>query len=126
LNVDSMDVAAQLLVGRHDFSAFVAATATGDRAREIFRAGCWRDRHLVTIDLEGSGFLRQMVRSIAGTLVRVGTDGLTADDLSLILAGRDRSAAGVTAPAHGLYLAGVEYGTPLTKAPDHNDATGPI
>lgn len=105
-----MQEAALYLIGRHHFGAFVASAVSGSREREIFAARCWRDGDLVTLELEGSGFMKQMVRAIAGTLARVGAGRMTPDDFRAVLAGRDRRRAAGTAPAHGLYLVRVNYG----------------
>jgi tRNA pseudouridine38-40 synthase len=59
--------------------------------------------------VRGSGFLHHMVRNLVGTFILVGKQTLSAEDVSRILQARDRSAAGATAPASGLYLVGVEY-----------------
>jgi tRNA pseudouridine38-40 synthase len=104
-----MNQAAAALVGRHDFTAFVAANAGPNRVRTIYRAECRRDGDLVVVELEGNGFMKQMARSIVGTLVDVGLGKLSADDLARILESRDRRLAGPTAPAHGLYLYAVRY-----------------
>jgi tRNA pseudouridine38-40 synthase len=104
-----MHEAAQLLVGRHDFSAFVAASAEGDRGREVYRARCWREGDLVLFEIEANGFMKQMVRAIAGTLIRVGLGKVSASELPDILASLDRDRAGDTAPADGLYLIEVKY-----------------
>jgi tRNA pseudouridine38-40 synthase len=104
-----MNEAARALVGEHDFTAFVASTATGPRVRTMYSTSVRRDGHLVTVELEASGFMQQMARSIAGTLILVGRGKLEPDDLGKILTSRDRSRAGTTAPAHGLYLVDVRY-----------------
>ena len=66
------------------------------------------DEYLV-LKLEGDGFLRFMVRNIVGTLVDVGLGKMTPDDFKQILASKNRNLAGITAPAHGLFLANVKY-----------------
>jgi tRNA pseudouridine38-40 synthase len=109
LDVDRMNEAAALLVGTYDFDAFVASTAEGPRTRTMFGARVWRQDALVTIELEANGFMQQMARSIAGTLILVGSGKLAPADISSILESRDRSRAGSTAPAHGLYLVDVRY-----------------
>jgi tRNA pseudouridine38-40 synthase len=109
LDESRMNQAAQTLVGRHDFSSFVAATAVGTRVRTMFRAACKRDGDLVAIELEANGFMRQMARAIAGTLIDVGCARLDDNDMSSILTSRDRHCASATAPAHGLYLVNVRY-----------------
>lgn len=109
LDVPAMDAAAQTLIGVHDFSAFVATNVSKNRERGLLRAGCRRDGDLVMIELEATGFMRQMVRSIAGTLIRVGLGKLDVPAVRSILQSRDRSRAGETAPAYGLYLIDVRY-----------------
>jgi tRNA pseudouridine38-40 synthase len=108
LDVGAMDVAARSLVGVHDFSAFVASHSE-NRSREMLRAACSRTGDLVSIELEATGFMRQMVRSIAGTLIRVGLGKLDVPAVRTILESRDRGLAGDTAPACGLYLIDVRY-----------------
>ena len=109
LDQERMNEAAAILVGEHDFSSFVPAILGGSRTREVYRAECWRSGHLVIVELEGTGFMRQMIRSIVGTLVRVGAGKMEVAELSEILASRDRALAGNTMPAAGLYLMDVIY-----------------
>lgn len=109
LGAERMHEAAQSLIGTHDFSAFVAATANGSRVRSMYSAAVQRDGNLVIVELEANGFMQQMARSIAGTLILVGTGKLHPRDVPPILLSRDRSKAGPTAPAHGLYLVDVRY-----------------
>lgn len=109
LDADRMMAAAQLLEGTHDFGAFVASSAPGDRTRTMYSARCWREGSLVTVELEATGFMQQMVRTIAGTLIRTGLGRLTIDQFAAILASRDRRQAAETAPACGLYLDEVRY-----------------
>jgi tRNA pseudouridine38-40 synthase len=109
LDENAMHQAAQRLLGRHDFSAFIPMRTDGSRERTVLAASCRRDGHIVAIDVEATGFMRQMARAIAGTLVRVGAGKLTPDDFATILRARDRAGAGDTAPACGLYLMRVKY-----------------
>jgi tRNA pseudouridine38-40 synthase len=114
LNDRAMVEAARVLVGRHDFAAFQAAgsdVVTTERTvhdltitRVEEEAGA-----LVMIDIEADGFLRHMVRTVAGTLVEVGQGRREPSDVARVLASRDRSQAGPTAPAHGLFLVRVSY-----------------
>jgi tRNA pseudouridine38-40 synthase len=111
LDVDAMAAAARLLEGRHDFAAFQASgSATKTTEREIFHSAI-RHPPSATIDYEirGDGFLRHMVRTIAGTLAEIGRGRRPAESMLDVLASRDRSQAGPTAPASGLFLVGVEY-----------------
>jgi tRNA pseudouridine38-40 synthase len=116
LDETRMHEASQSLLGEHDFSAFVASTAVGSRVRTMYAAEVGRDGDLVIVELEASGFMQQMVRSIVGTLILVGTGRLGVDDMRTILASKNRSMAGTTAPAHGLYLVDVRYPAPASSA----------
>ncbi len=104
-----MNAAAQCLLGIHDYSAFVPNALEGQRVRRIDGAACRRDGDLVVVDLQGSGFMRQMVRSIAGTLLRVGLGRMTSTEFAAVLQSGERKTAGDTLPACGLYLMGVQY-----------------
>ena len=113
VDVDAMKRASLHLVGAHDFAAFQGAGSdVGSSQRTINTIG-WEEgdaRDLpIRIRIQGDGFLRHMVRNIVGTLVDVGSAGGGADQMVEILASRDRSRAGPTAPAHGLFLVCVEY-----------------
>jgi tRNA pseudouridine38-40 synthase len=119
LNVDAMAAAAALLEGRHDFAAM---QATGSDAKTTERVvflsrvhygnALLRDAALITYEVTGSGFLRHMVRAIAGTLVDVGRGRHLPEDVSAMLASKDRGRAGPTAPAEGLFLVRVDYDHP--------------
>jgi tRNA pseudouridine38-40 synthase len=110
LDPAAMQAAAEHLLGEHDFSAFRAAGCTARTTRRridditIERAG-----ELVTVDVRGNAFLRNMVRIVAGTLVEVGMGRRDPAQVAEILASRDRNQAGITAPAHGLELVEVRY-----------------
>jgi tRNA pseudouridine38-40 synthase len=109
LDVASMNEAAGLLVGCHDFSAFVPVQQDGSRVRAVSAATVRREGDLVVFEIEATGFMKQMVRSIAGTLIRVGRGKVPAGDITRILTSKERTMAGDTAPAHGLYLVDVRY-----------------
>ena len=113
LDLDAMRRASMPLVGTHDFAAFQrtsrGVSSTERTVREIEWAdGGGYDLPLV-FRIAGDGFLRHMVRSIVGTLVEVGTGRWPASAVEAILTSRDRSRAGRTAPAHGLFLVRVDY-----------------
>jgi tRNA pseudouridine38-40 synthase len=111
LDLPAMQAAATHLVGEHDFSAFRAAGCSARHAVRRITAvevSTGPDR-LVSIDVRGNAFVRNMVRIIAGTLVEVGEGRLPARELPAILASRDRERAGQTAPARGLTLVEVFY-----------------
>jgi tRNA pseudouridine38-40 synthase len=119
LDLAGMREAAARLVGRHDFSAFRASAGAARRpVRTLSRLSVELDpgvEDLVRVELEADGFLMHMARIIAGTLVEVGRGRMTPGRTGEILAGRDRRAAGPTAPAEGLYLVGVRYPEPRTE-----------
>ncbi|NND45879.1 MAG: tRNA pseudouridine(38-40) synthase TruA [Xanthomonadales bacterium] len=110
LDTEAMDRAAQPLRGEHDFSAFRSAGCQATHAvREITRIGVSRDGENVFLDVSANGFLYHMVRNIAGSLLDVGRGERSVDWIAELLAGRDRTRAGATADAAGLYFAGVRY-----------------
>lgn len=112
LDLEAMREAARHLVGRHDFRAFTPPSS--ERAagceREIFGLAVARRGDEVAIEVTGSGFLHNMVRIIAGTLIAVGRGQVSPDAIPGIIASCDRKRAGPTAPACGLYLVSVDYG----------------
>jgi tRNA pseudouridine38-40 synthase len=75
----------------------------------MYAATCRREGDLIVIELEANGFMRQMVRSIVGTLILVGRGKHSPEEVGAILAAKDRRLAGPTVPAHGLYLIQVRY-----------------
>lgn len=110
LDLDAMRAAAAQLTGRHDFASFQASgttiTATTRHLERLDLVETASELHVVA---EGEGFLRQMVRIMAGTLVEIGSGQREAGSIPGILAARNREAAGKTAPAHGLTLVAVKY-----------------
>jgi tRNA pseudouridine38-40 synthase len=109
LNVTDMAAAASSLLGIHDFVAFRATGSTvRTTVRNLMRLDVAEHDSFVTITAEADGFLYNMVRIIAGTLLEVGS-GRRAPDLVPVLASRERRSAGPTAPAHGLVLKAVRY-----------------
>jgi len=135
LDIDAMKEAAECLAGKHDFKSFQAAGSSArDAVREIDRMGIrgipplckgrlggvdlppltppykgGEAYPLVSIDVEGSGFVYHMVRNIVGTLILIGKGKLQARDMEKILKAKERKKAGATAPAKGLYLISVDY-----------------
>ena len=110
LDIRAMTEASKALVGRHDFGAFQAAGQATHSTERTIQSIEWRDASpRLTLHIQGDGFLRHMVRTIVGTLVEVGLGRRDAADVARILASRDRSQAGATAPAKGLFLAAVLY-----------------
>ncbi len=114
LDAATMHEAAQQLVGEHDFSAFRAAECQSKTPRRrIHTISVAADGPLVTIEVTANAFLHHMVRNIVGTLHPVGTGEQKPAWVAEALASRDRARAGITAPAHGLYLARVRYAEDL-------------
>ena len=112
LDVTAMAQAGQVLVGRHDYAAFhthASDSSVASTIRTIRRLEIQTDDRYLTVDVEGDGFLRHMVRTIVGTLVEVGRGDRAADELTDVLASGRRERAGPTAPAHGLLLVRVLY-----------------
>ena len=98
------------MLGVHDFTSFCSVkTQVQDHVRTIYQAEVRRDGKLVTLRIRGNGFLYNMVRIIAGTLIKVGMHELPENCISSILEAKNREAAGPTAPAQGLMLIGIEY-----------------
>ena len=111
LVLDPMRACLETLVGVHDFSAYMAAgSSVSSTERHMMRTRLDQPDpvHLV-FTFEADGFLRYMVRNLVGTLVEVGRGRRTPEEFTRVLAGRDRKSAGMTAPAHGLYLLAVHY-----------------
>jgi tRNA pseudouridine38-40 synthase len=110
--------------GEHDFTSFAAvdpergregspvspaSSLSTSNVRRIFSSAWERAADEFVYTVRGSGFLHHMVRNLVGTFILVGKGTLQVSDVTRILEARDRSAAGATAPASGLYLVGVEY-----------------
>jgi len=111
LDIGRMKKASKFLIGTHDFSCFCATgTDVKDRVRTIIdieiKTG---DEGLIEIKVEAKGFLKYMVRNIIGTLVEVGRGKRKPEEMKPIIESRDRTIAGVTAPACGLFLKEVKY-----------------
>lgn len=101
-----MDEAAKPLIGEHDFTSFCSVNAQADsKVRTIYDIRVFRENeNEIVIRVTGNGFLYNMVRIIAGTLMEAGKGRISADDVKGILEAKDRTKAGPTAPAHGLML----------------------
>jgi tRNA pseudouridine38-40 synthase len=114
LDVDAMQQAAALIAGRHDFAAFQSAGSdVATTTRHVSASTLIADGALLVYETIADGFLRHMVRAIAGSLVEVGRGQHAPDWISRVLEARERSAAGRTAPAHGLFLVRVHYADAL-------------
>ncbi len=102
--------AAQPLIGEHDFAAFCGEPPEkGGTVRALFAIGLARESELLRVTVRGNAFLHRMVRVLVGTLVACATGYRDVAFAGRALEARDRNVAGPTAPAHGLYLAGVRY-----------------
>lgn len=120
LELGRMSEAAATLCGTHDFTSFAAVDselgvregeATGPNpVKTIYMSEVVREGGLLLYQVTGSGFLHHMVRNVVGTLVDVGRGRLDAGDVARILEAKDRTSAGPTAPAQGLFLVAVDYG----------------
>jgi len=121
LEESAMVAAARVVVGEHDFTSFAAVDAerveriaAGEdvhttNIRTIFASSWTREGEELIYSVRGSGFLHHMVRNLVGTFLLVGKGTVSLEDLRRILDARERTAAGATAPASGLYLVEVEY-----------------
>lgn len=110
LDLERMQQAAAFLKGPHDFKSFCSTNSpVEDTVRTIYGLDVYREEDVITIRVQGSGFLYNMVRIIAGTLIQAGLGVIQPEDLPAMLEARDRGAAGPTAPACGLTMIGIEY-----------------
>ncbi len=128
LELDAMHAAAEVFVGKHDFSSFAASDPDADEraaemaggaceenqsregnVREIYASSWSRNEDFLIYRVHGNGFLHHMVRNLVGSMLDAGRGQICSGDLPAILAARNRSAAGPTAPARGLFLLRVNY-----------------
>lgn len=129
LDAARMHAAAQSLVGEHDFSSFRAAECQSRvPVRRLERIAVRRDGEFVVLEVTANAFLHHMVRNIAGTLLEVGEGTRPVEWVAEVLAARDRTVSGPTAPASGLYFAAVRYperfGVPPVRVPGAPAAPG--
>lgn len=109
LDVPAMARAAAHLVGEHDFRSFARVEEGAVPVRTVELLQVEQEGHVVVVRVRANSFLQQMVRSIVGTLVKVGEGRLDPDSMPEVLEAGDRSAAGPVAPPHGLFLVSVDY-----------------
>lgn len=110
LDVKAMEQAAAFLVGEHDFKSFCSVhTQAETTIRTIYACTVKKEEDIIRIRVTGNGFLYNMVRIIAGTLIEVGAGKRKPEDILEMLKRADRSTAGATAPAHGLTMIGIHY-----------------
>ena len=110
IDISAMQEASGHFIGEHDFSAFrtVGSNIVGT-VRTIYSLEVDKEGDYITIDVKGNGFLYNMVRIIAGTLIYVGEGKISPQDIDSIIASKDRTKSGITAPAKGLQLVEVLY-----------------
>jgi len=110
LDLDKMNQAAALIVGKHDFASFMAAgSKIVDSVRTVKSCSVEKNGDLVTVRVSADGFLYNMVRIICGTLIAVSEGKIKAEDIPDVIDACDRKRAGMTLPPDGLYLAKVVY-----------------
>ncbi len=110
LDEKKMDEAAKQIIGEHDFASFCSAgNSTATTVRTIYDASVVRDGDHVIFTVTGNGFLYNMVRILAGTLMEIGQGRCAVSHMSEIIAAKNRKAAGPTAIAKGLVLEKIEY-----------------
>lgn len=110
LDVSRMQAAAEVLLGEHDFTSFRAKDCQAKTpVKTIHRILVKRFGNIIMIEVEGSGFLYHMVRNIVGTLLPIGEGHMPIGWMKEVLEAKERSQAGITAPATGLYFVGVYY-----------------
>ncbi len=110
LDYEKMNEAIKYFIGEHDFKAFKASgTSSKSSVRKIFDGSVRKEGERVIIEVTGTGFLYNMVRIISGTLLDVGLGKIKPEDIPSIIESKDRTKAGKTLPAHGLYLLQVNY-----------------
>lgn len=109
-DLEALEACAEALVGTHDFTAFTPTQTDHVRFdRDIYAASWAQDKDILTFQITADAFMRNMVRALVGTMLEVSSGRRTLTSFTKLLAGAPRSAAGDTAPPHGLYLEKVSY-----------------
>ncbi len=110
LDVEAMKKAASCFVGEYDFKAFCSTgSSVNSTVREVYHCQVDQDNKTITLRINGNGFLYNMVRIIAGTLIDVGLGKINPNSIASIIRSKDRNQAGPTAPALGLCLEAIQY-----------------
>ncbi|QLL70472.1 tRNA pseudouridine(38-40) synthase TruA [Lactobacillus sp. 3B(2020)] len=118
VDVEKMNMAAQDLLGEHDFTSFVASGSQAkSNVRTIYEAKVWREESSgeICFDFVGNGFLYNQVRIMVALLLEIGNGQRPIADVKRVIAAKDRQEARMTAPAEGLYLVNVDYGESQEK-----------
>lgn len=116
LDAEKMHEAAQYLLGEHDFTSFRASGCQSKSAhRNVEFINIARKDDLICIDIQANSFLYHMVRNLVGSLIKVGEGVASPDWIKELLAKKDRTQAGITAPADGLYFHSVQYDTAFSN-----------
>lgn len=109
-DIQTMNAAAALLVGTHDFECFSKVKTDVNHFVCNVKSAAWKaEKDMLTFHITANRFLRGMVRAIVGTLLDVGIEKITVRDFQQIINGKDRKKAGANVPSHGLYLTKVKY-----------------
>ena len=117
LDAEKMKTAAQYLLGEKDFESFRSVHCDAGHARRyLWKAEVRQDSEDLSIEIRGNAFCRNMIRIIAGTLVEVGRGKIAVEQMPEIIDAKSREAAGITAPAQGLFLGTVYYPDQLDEA----------
>lgn len=110
LDTEKMKTAVKHFLGTHDFTSFCASgSSVEDNTRTVYFADITENGDIIEFSVEADGFLYNMVRIMAGTLIAVGNGKIDSEDITTIIEKKDRASAGVTAPAHGLFLNKINY-----------------
>jgi tRNA pseudouridine38-40 synthase len=109
LRVESMNLAAEGIIGQHDFGTFGQAPQGANTVREVFNSLWRRHGDCVQFDIEANAFLYRMVRSLVGSMKQIGEGSWTVERFNETLESGERNQAGQSAPAHGLFLMSVMY-----------------
>ena len=112
LDRGALDACAAATLGEHDFTAFTPTQTEHVRFERRVLSAAWEDEceAILIFDITADAFMRSMIRVIVGTMLEVGGGRRSVEDFAALLEGAPRERAGETAPAHGLYFAGVTYG----------------
>lgn len=110
LDIQAMQIAANDLIGEHDFNAYRSSECQAPTSiREIFSINISQQNEYIYIDVHGNAFLHHMVRNIVGVLLKVGSGKADTTYAKMVLESLDRKKAGITAPAQGLFLDHIDY-----------------